>query len=1584
MPGQKRYPGSRPFTPDYTHLFFGRDEDIKKLSRFINAESLSVLYGKSGLGKSSLLNAGVIPKLEKEGYHHIPVRFGSFTEESILMPLDVLAQAIVKEAPEANYLKTIESEDISLWQHLKGIQYEHKDKRSILIVLDQFEELFTYHEEDYRAFAATLSKLLNGQMPRRFKRNLRRKVAENENLISEEDWAWMDKKIDLHIVMAIRSDKMSLLNKLTDSIPNILLNCYELLPLNTGQARDAIEQPALKEGTFVSSTFAYDQETLDKMVNYLTQAGTRPIESFQLQILCQYVEERLIIKKGLNTVCPDDLGELESVYQDYYDLHIRDLPSREDRRAARLLIEDGLIFQEDKRRISLYEGQIVSQYGISVDLLNELVDTHIIRSELHSSGGRYYEISHDSLVKPILRSRDKRVEAEERLARQKAEEARKEAEAARTARRRRRIAIAAFLALSCIIGLVFYSAFITSNRNQIAEAKTEVEEAQKAAEAAKDSIARVLQHNEELLRDNGILLEDAEEKTKRILEEKERAERNYNLLKYAQQLSIRNKNSYAMVVNAVREEEKDPQLALGLALASLDFSNTNTNALVIAEQIFGRNTLYRQTLKDENSIDAVALSPDGKRLITLNDQNGIGVWDINGAPLFKLKTNGHPFSAASVTPDSKYLVTGDEEGDIVQWDLETGEEIMEFSPGDDLGNSSLGKAKIKHIALSPGSDGRFLALENEFARVYTLAKVDSGTNKVSGSNTAIQVFNKEGADFTTARYSDSGSKLAIADKTGSIKVIDKNALGATNYQRKYLAHRSEIFSLAFSHDEQLLLSGSRREKAVKLNLTTGTKLTLNTGKDSVVAVAFTADDSRMLTWTSKNEGLVWTRAGKKMDSFDEERGNKDIKSANFSPDGDFVVLGGRNEARVRAVYQSFLIEVGDHKDRVQAVDFSPDGKRIVTAGWDGKVKLWDVNEGDLITQYAHGMKEPVQENDINAAVFSPKGKYFASGSDEGSVYIRDGLTGAHITEDLPERKAKIHSLAFTEDENSIITGLSNGMIKFIDIESGNDNLLFKLKTNVYALKVSPGGQFLAAGTFDGTLLIARLIPGEKKAIKIQEFQAHQAPISSLDFSPDGLTLITTGQGDELIKIWEWKHKRLIQSIADHSNHVNVTDFAPNGMFITGSSDKTAILWKWDVVNEVALPQRVLTRPESPIFGASFSKDGKLFALGYGEGMARVYHTKSLRDVFTRIAPQLSPAQRNRFSLAVDMSDIRNTKNAKSILEYADFLASQASFQADSTARSLLKTSADLYQYLLTEKIKQASLLKITNMQKVYEQYFIKLVKLKRKRELVKWLTSQKPLLNAENKETYTLGLPIHHIAATGYLMANKSSKADAIFEALPSKPKTIRLNFLKAMHHLSLDLRNEGVKNTPGMQAFMVDAQESLLAENSNGDFANQLGNFLLQDKSNKNQNRRSYQQAIGLFEQKSIPGQSSNNSGLAKAYLSYTDVLFNDFKYYEVITFAKEKIAQQNGISDILVPDLIMAYLANKHYQEAIDLIDKYASVDVPEEAKAVCQDRGWYSYSMKGAIRDNLNYWTVNLEGHLSPDARFHIKNALKHLDN
>ena len=181
--------------------------------------------------------------------------------------------------------------------------------------------------------------------------------------------------------------------------------------LGIRQAKEAILKPAQEAGAYLSAPFVYESETLQKILRFLSKDNTHRIESFQLQILCQWVEQYSIKNNDLS-ISPTDLGDLSQIYKNYYDDQIALIGDPEDQYHARLLIEDGLIFEPEERRLSLYEGQIYQNYNISEALLEKLVDARLLRAEPNTAGGFSYELCHDTLVAPILKAKTKRVAKE--------------------------------------------------------------------------------------------------------------------------------------------------------------------------------------------------------------------------------------------------------------------------------------------------------------------------------------------------------------------------------------------------------------------------------------------------------------------------------------------------------------------------------------------------------------------------------------------------------------------------------------------------------------------------------------------------------------------------------------------------------------------------------------------------------------------------------------------------------------------------------------------------------------------------------------------------------------------------------------------------------------------------------------------------------------------------------------------------------------------------------------------------------------------------------------------------------------------
>jgi len=309
-----------------------------------------------------------------------------------------------------------------------------------LLLFDQFEELFTYSDDAVQQFGRQLAELLQTAVAQRVRRMVELFTRAQPELLTHTEEDALERRLDIRIVLAIRSDRMSLLDRLSPHLPHILTQRYELQPLSAMEARSAIEQPATdtSEG-FLTLPFTYAPEALSTMLGYLTKGGSQTVESFQLQILCQSIEQ-YVSRSADYYIEPQDVGDPELVFRDYYDTQIAEIEDPGEQLAARRLIEEGLVYEKERRRLTLFDVQIHETYGVGDDLLRRLVNTHLLRAEPNLRGGYTYELSHDTLVAPVLKAKNKRVELETAAAAAEAERTRQAERAAAEAARQAELA----------------------------------------------------------------------------------------------------------------------------------------------------------------------------------------------------------------------------------------------------------------------------------------------------------------------------------------------------------------------------------------------------------------------------------------------------------------------------------------------------------------------------------------------------------------------------------------------------------------------------------------------------------------------------------------------------------------------------------------------------------------------------------------------------------------------------------------------------------------------------------------------------------------------------------------------------------------------------------------------------------------------------------------------------------------------------------------------------------------------------------------------------------------------------------------
>ena len=167
---KSRYPGIRAFEKSEQKVFFGRDAETKKLFSLIKAKSLVVLFSKSGLGKSSLINAGVEPLLEKDDYQAVKIRLQDTSQK----PIETVKQALEPFLDKEKLKAHTKGKKYGLWEYLRACDFSKNGKPIIpLLVFDQFEEYFEHDKYEQDKLNLELADLVSERLPERIQQHLR-------------------------------------------------------------------------------------------------------------------------------------------------------------------------------------------------------------------------------------------------------------------------------------------------------------------------------------------------------------------------------------------------------------------------------------------------------------------------------------------------------------------------------------------------------------------------------------------------------------------------------------------------------------------------------------------------------------------------------------------------------------------------------------------------------------------------------------------------------------------------------------------------------------------------------------------------------------------------------------------------------------------------------------------------------------------------------------------------------------------------------------------------------------------------------------------------------------------------------------------------------------------------------------------------------------------------------------------------------------------------------------------------------------------------------------------------------------------
>jgi WD40 repeat protein len=1196
------YKGLAPFEDSELDalLFFGRERESEVIAANLIAARITVLYGPSGVGKSSVLRAGVAHRLRQEHAVEVVV-FSTWTGD-----------------PVAALIEAIGSEGDSLADSLD--EAATNAAGDLYLILDQFEELFLYHPGGGR-FAQQLAEV--------FRRSGSR----------------------VNVLIGMREDALARLDAMKAAIPNLLANRLRLELLDRSAGAAAILGPVGRYNSLVTADDAVDVEpelvevVLDEVTAgrvELSVAGRgvaargadeNRIEAPYLQLVLARLWDveaergsRLLRRSTLR-----ELGGAERIVQDHLERAMAALSPREKGAAAAmynfLVTPSGTKIAHGIHDLAGYAA--VDEREASA-VLQRLSAERIVRaSSENGPSTTRYEIYHDVLADAVLgwRTRfeaDRRIE-DERLAHQ---------------RRHRRLllfGIATLIGLAVMAAVAVYALAQRSNANhQAAVARVERTKAERQRNIAVEQRREAQRKTREA--------QTAKAKEQRAREQAQANARLANAAKreaQSQRAAAEGNRKQALAFAAAAEAER------GRAQVQAQLAKQQKNKAVRAEAVanrqkrigFARELLASaQALIDENfegsirkSLAAASafrrarvappravedvlregllglrlraeLPGGGPVRVTRFSPNGsiLLVAGAGGARLFDL---AHGFAMRRLRPvtqladaafgdNGRLLAAGGSGSDhsVHIWDVDTGTPL----------STLLMDGAVLSVAFSP--NGRLIASggADGTARVWSVA-----------GGLPLAVFRhpagvSRGDDVQLVSFSPDGTRLLTVGGDRFARVFD-----VTHPERSpiLLNHRDQVNTARFSHDGQLIATaGASNVVRIWAAGTGEEKFTLE-GIGRVNDLAFSPDDTMLATAGGNDTiGRVWNL--QRQTSIAIITAHKSgVTSVTFSPDGLSVVTTGRDgRAYIARTDGGFLQgQLLSHRGVVTGAAYSPNGELIATSGADGRARIWDARVdpgGPLPPAFprelgSHGLAANAKRGP--SVAFSPDGQRVLSAGADGTARLW-GPGGRVLT---LRHEGPVNVGSFSTDGRTVITASDDGSAAIWSVSDGRRLLQLKHGAPVTTASLSPNGKYAVTAGRDGVAILW----DARRGAPYRRLKHGTDSVNDAKFSRDG-RLVATAGADRTAVIWRVSDGARLLTLRGHSGSIVAVAFARDGRHVaTASMDATARIS--DLRSGKSMELRGHT---AALTALAFNGKGSLLATAAADSDARVWNVRSGREV----------------------------------------------------------------------------------------------------------------------------------------------------------------------------------------------------------------------------------------------------------------------------------------------------------------------------------------------------------------------------------